>query len=113
MRVEGLDIPQQQLGAQNKQSQEVTNIILEENKKNEDKDFSDVELEESVEELNDTIEALHKDLKFEIHESSERMMVEVINMDNNEVIKEIPPREVLDMIGRIKEMVGLLIDEKI
>lgn len=113
MRVEGLDTPQQQLGAQNKQSQEVTNIILEENKKNEDKDFSDVELEESVEELNDTIEALHKDLKFEIHESSERMMVEVINMDNNEVIKEIPPREVLDMIGRIKEMVGLLIDEKI
>lgn len=113
MRVEGLDMPQQQLGTQHKQSEEVVNIILEENKKNEDKDFSDVELEESVEELNDTIEALHKDLRFQIHEGSERMMVEVINLDNNEIIKEIPPKEVLDMIGRIREMVGLLIDEKI
>lgn len=114
MRVEGLDMQQQQPGAQHKQGEETNNIILEEHQKKQNEGgFFNTELEESVEELNNTIEALHKDLKFEMHESSDRMMVEVINLDNNEVIKEIPPREVLDMIGRIRKMVGLLIDEKI
>lgn len=71
------------------------------------------ELENSIQELNKTLEALHKDLRFQVHEKSERLMVEVIDLIKNEVIKEIPPRELLDMLGRIREMVGLIIDEKI
>ncbi|QTL99896.1 flagellar biosynthesis protein FlaG [Iocasia frigidifontis] len=107
-------MPQQQLGVQHKQTEETSSIILKEHQKKENEgDFFNAELEEGVEELNNTVEALHQDLKFELHESSGRMMVEVINLDNKEVIKEIPPREVLDMLGRIREMVGLLLDEKI
>lgn len=83
------------------------------NRQEEDGKFFSEELEKGIEEINDTIEALNKDLRFMIHEESDRMMVEVINLDKNEVIKEIPPRELLDMIGRIREMVGLIIDEKI
>ena len=113
MRVDGLDMAQQ-VGLQSNQSEEVKYELLGLNKNKEDKgDFFEAKLENSVEELNDTIEALHKDLKFRIHEDSDRLMVEVINLDNNEVIKEIPPKEVLDMLGRIREMVGILIDEKI
>jgi flagellar protein FlaG len=36
----------------------------------------------------------------------------VINRQTHEVIKEIPPEQLLDMIARIWEMIGLLVDEK-
>jgi len=39
------------------------------------------------------------------------MMVRVVNFETNEVIKEIPPEEVLDTVARIREMIGLLIDK--
>ncbi|WP_018249167.1 flagellar protein FlaG [Orenia marismortui] len=70
-------------------------------------------VENSLKELNDAVQAVHKDLKFELHDESERMMVKVMDLDKHKVIKELPPEEVLDMVGKIKEMVGLIIDEKI
>ena len=75
--------------------------------------FSKEKIKESIEEMNDTVSALHKELHFEFHEKAERMLVEIRDIRNDEVIKEIPPKEMLDMIGRIKEVVGLLLDEKI
>lgn len=83
------------------------------NKENLDRTYFKEELEESIEEINKTVEALHKDLRFQVHEKSDRLMVEVIDVIKNEVLKEIPPRQLLDMLGRIREMVGLIIDEKI
>ena len=71
------------------------------------------QVQKSINEINDTVSALHKELHFEFHEKSERMLVEIRDIRNDEVIKEIPPKEMLDMIGRIKEVVGLLLDEKI
>ena len=79
----------------------------------EERSFLKEDLEESIEDINKAVEALHKDLRFQVHEKSERLMVEVIDLVKNEVIKEIPPRQLLDMLGRIREMVGLIIDEKI
>ncbi|MGM0370788.1 MAG: flagellar protein FlaG, partial [Bacillota bacterium] len=54
-----------------------------------------------------------EDLQFKIHESSDRMMAELVNLKKHETIKEMPPKEMLDMLGQIKKMVGLIIDEKI
>lgn len=79
----------------------------------EERSFLKEDLEESIEDINKAVEALHKDLRFQVHEKSKRLMVEVIDLVRNEVIKEIPPRQLLDMLGRIREMVGLIIDEKI
>ena len=43
---------------------------------------------------------------------TQRIMVKVINIDTDEVIKELPPEDVLDTVARIREMIGLLIDER-
>ena len=40
-------------------------------------------------------------------------MVQVIDVNTEEVIKELPPEEMLDLKARIHEMVGILIDEKV
>lgn len=51
-------------------------------------------------------------LSFRLHKASGRMMVRVINEETGEVIKEIPPKEILDTIARIMEFVGLLLDRR-
>ena len=73
-------------------------------------------LEEKTGQLNRAMEIFNKRLRFEIHEGTERIMVKILEKkDNNthEVIKEIPPERVLDMLARLEEMIGLLIDERI
>jgi len=76
-------------------------------------EFTEEQIEEGVETLNESVEALHKGLKFEIHEESDRMHVQVVDVIEDEVLKELPPEEILDMLGRIQEMVGIIIDEKV
>ena len=39
-------------------------------------------------------------------------MVKVIDAETNEVIREIPPEKILDLVATIWEMMGLIIDEK-
>lgn len=77
------------------------------------KEITKEEVEEGMEKLNEAIQAFHEELKFELHDESERMMTKIVNTKKHEVIKEIPPKELLDMLGRIKDMVGLVLDEKI
>lgn len=105
----------------NKQNSNNQKAEIEKNKL--DKDVSDFleedkqKLEEDIKKLNETVDLVNDEvneqLKFKLHEKSERMMVQVMNLKKNEVVREIPAEEVLDLIGKIKEMVGVFLDEKV
>lgn len=70
-------------------------------------------LEEKVKQLNETVEIFHKRIHFQIHEETNRIMVQVIEKATDEVISEIPPEKILDLVARIEEMIGLLVDERV
>ncbi|NYE56888.1 flagellar protein FlaG [Carboxydothermus ferrireducens] len=53
------------------------------------------------------------ELKFEIHQDSQELMVKVINAETKEVIREIPPHQVLEIVAEIKKLLGILVDTKI
>jgi len=40
------------------------------------------------------------------------MMVQVYDREDNEVIREIPPERVLNLVAQIQQMIGLLLDEE-
>lgn len=69
-------------------------------------------VEELVEGLNQTLQVVDKRLQFLVHEMTGRIYVKVINQETEEVIREIPPEKILDLVGRIQELVGILVDEK-
>lgn len=69
-------------------------------------------LERSLRKLNGMLDAPVR-LSFQLHEGSGRMMVRVINEETGDVIKEIPPKEILDTVARIMEFVGLLLDQRV
>ena len=51
------------------------------------------------------------DLQFSVHEASGEIMVTVRDESSGDVIREIPPSEMLDLSARLGEMVGLLFDQ--
>ena len=67
-----------------------------------------------LDELANDIETIHSvGLSFAQHKDSGRTMVKVMNRDTDELIREIPAEDVLDMAVKFEEMVGLLFDEKV
>lgn len=47
-----------------------------------------------------------------IHEGTNRVTIKIVNKETKEVIKELPPEETLDMIAKIWEIAGLMVDER-
>ncbi|WP_418791018.1 flagellar protein FlaG [Phosphitispora sp. TUW77] len=71
-----------------------------------------VVLQEAMEKLNEMTRIFDRTFHFEIHEETKRWIVQVVNTETGDVVKEIPPEKFLDMVARIDQFVGLLIDER-
>jgi flagellar protein FlaG len=71
------------------------------------------EIKRALNTLAQAANIFNKRLKFQINEDIDRVVVKIIDITNNKVIKEIPSVEVQRLIARLKETIGLLIDEKI
>ena len=76
------------------------------------KDIRNEELEKAVEQTNRIIFKDDNRFEFKIHERTGRMMVKLINKETDEVVKEIPPEKILDLVASIWDLVGILVDER-
>lgn len=63
--------------------------------------------------LNEYMRRNNANLQFEIHEKTDRLMVKFVDRTDQRVIKEFPPRELLDTLAAIQEYVGVLLDKKV
>jgi flagellar protein FlaG len=63
-----------------------------------------------VNEANKYLESLQRDLRFQVHDATGQMMVEVVDLNTGEVLREQPPHEFLDLAARLREMVGYFLD---
>ena len=70
------------------------------------------QLKKMIEEMNRMINNSNEIAMFGIHEDTNRVMIKIMDKDTKEVIKEFPPEKTLDMIARIWEMAGILVDER-
>jgi flagellar protein FlaG len=67
---------------------------------------------QAIERANEAILVANRRFEYTIHEKTKEIMVKVIDAETNEVIREIPPEKILDLVATIWEMMGLIIDEK-
>ena len=49
---------------------------------------------------------------FGIHEGTNRVTIKIIDKDSKEVIRELPPEKTLDMIAKVWELAGIMVDER-
>ena len=73
--------------------------------------------EKNFENIKKAVDNLNKNMKntsaiYGIHEGTNRVTIKIVDKQTKEVIKELPPEKTLDMISRVWEMAGMLVDEK-
>ncbi|HOK62340.1 MAG TPA: flagellar protein FlaG [Soehngenia sp.] len=69
-------------------------------------------LYEAVDEANKYLFRDDDHFEFKIHEGTGRIMVKLVDNESDEVIKEIPPEKILDLVASIWDLVGILVDER-
>lgn len=67
---------------------------------------------QAVEEANKKLAGANTEFRFSIHEKTKQISVKIINTETKEVIREIPPEKILDLVAKLCEQAGLLVDEK-
>jgi len=75
--------------------------------------FSNDELENVINGLNELLQPSHTSIRFELHKELNKYYVQVVDVNTQEVVREIPPKKLLDMYAAMMEFVGLLVDRKI
>lgn len=67
----------------------------------------------AVDSLNDFMEVSNYSSRFVFHDGLGKYFVQLIDPSNDEVIKEIPPKKLLDAFYEMQKMLGMIVDEKI
>lgn len=67
--------------------------------------------------LKSAVDDLNKQMKnseaiFGIHDKTNRVTIKIVDKESKEVLKEYPPEQTLDMIAKVWEIAGILVDEK-
>jgi len=68
-------------------------------------------LEETSDLLNRTAEVLNRDLRFNVLPDQNIVQAEVVSGETDEVIRQIPPDELIKLRKRLDAFLGLFIDE--
>ncbi len=74
---------------------------------------SELDLKAAMEGLEKQITRFNRRFEFRLDQQINRVVVKVIDRDTDKLIKEIPPEEIQHLIARLRETMGLLVDEKI
>jgi flagellar protein FlaG len=71
------------------------------------------ELERAVESLNESVQSHRRSLRFSVDEDSGRTVIRVVDPSTDEVIRQIPPEEVLDVARHLGNSAGALLRAKV
>ena len=69
-------------------------------------------LKELAVDVQKNLKVMHNvDLQFSVHEASGQIMVVVREESTGEVIREIPPKEVLNLAAKFEELAGMILNK--
>ena len=70
--------------------------------------------EEMLQELEQDIKTMHNiGLKFSKHDDTGRTIIKVMDKETENLIREIPSEDVLNLAAKIEEMIGILFDKAV
>jgi flagellar protein FlaG len=70
------------------------------------------QLIKAIERANKALQGINTSFEFSIHEETKEIMVKVLNKDTGKVVREIPSERILDLVAKMWEMSGILVDER-
>jgi len=77
------------------------------------KSISNEELESVVTEMNTVAQDLQRDLIFSVDEKNGGTFVKVIDKETDEIVREIPSKEIREIKARLEEVAGLIFSKSV
>lgn len=71
---------------------------------------SNEQIRQAVDKINKSTQ--NEEAVFGIHEGTNRVTIKIVDRKTKEIIKEFPPEKTLDMIAKVWEMAGIMVDER-
>ncbi len=75
--------------------------------------ISSEELQRLLEEIKRKFDMLSKYLKIDIDQELEIPVVKIMERDTNKVVRQIPPDYLLELMKRIDQLLGLLVEKEV
>jgi flagellar protein FlaG len=94
------------------QAKKGDNILPNENTEEKEYPVAEKIVKEAVEKINKMFEESNRRFEYSVHKKTNNIIIRVIDETTNEVIKEIPPEKILDIMASIMELAGLIVDER-
>ncbi len=84
-----------------------------ESNENKDGQASEKQIINAISQANQKIKRVDgTSLEFSYHEATQRVSIQVVDKNTREIIREIPPEKSLDMLQKMWELAGILVDER-
>jgi flagellar protein FlaG len=78
-----------------------------------DKNIDQEDIMQAIKQANKALEGTNRRFEYSVHEQTNTIMIKVINSDTDEIIREIPPERILNLIAKLWELAGLIVDKKV
>ena len=69
------------------------------------------EIVEIVDQLNKTVDGHEPKISFSYHDKINRVIMKIIDSDTNEVVREIPAKDLVKLLENLNEYIGVFFDE--
>ncbi|MFT4144598.1 MAG: flagellar protein FlaG [Mobilitalea sp.] len=73
---------------------------------------SEKQLKDALSKANNRFKDQRTRCEFTYHEETKRVSIKVYDSDTKEIIREIPPEKAIEMVEKMWELAGMLVDEK-
>jgi len=71
------------------------------------------EIRRDIEAINEQLTVLNQSLQFSIDAETRDVVVKIVDKDSGEVVKQIPPEEVMNLRKRLREMSSLFVEKTV
>jgi flagellar protein FlaG len=75
------------------------------------KELTEEDVKKISEFLNSSSSVFNLSIRFKVAEESDKIVISVFDKETDELIRQIPSQEILDLASRLNEMVGVLFNE--
>lgn len=74
--------------------------------------YSKGQISKAIDDANRFLVGKNTKFSYSVHKATGRTVVKLVDIETDEVVKEIPPQKFLDAIANLWEMAGILVDKK-
>lgn len=76
------------------------------------KDLTEKDVKKAVDKLNNLLEDKESHVEYEVYGKFKDLTVRIVNNKTKEVIQELPPKKIIDMVNKLCELAGIFVDKK-